>query len=270
MPRPPLVLLHGSNGRGADMAPFAAALAGFETVAPDLLGHGRKPVPERLRFDDMVDDLAEELAGRAGGPAHLLGYSFGGYVGLGLALRAPKLVRSVTAIATLHRWTGAVVDHVVHLTDPDRLARPGNPRREQMEEAHGADRWRQVTLANRALFAAFAEEGAPLGDEDLAKIASPALILTGESDPLTPAAQARGLAEALPNARLGLWPGSAHPLANVPLVQVRQAFRSFAADVEAGSFAPGPPLWLESQLIEGGLSGPGREVRMRRTPSPDG
>ena len=50
-----------------------------------------------------------------------------------------------------------VAGHVVHLTDPERLARPGNPRREQMEAAHGADVWRQVTLNNQALFADIAD-----------------------------------------------------------------------------------------------------------------
>lgn len=268
MARSPVILLHGSNGHGADMAPLAAALAEFEPVAPDLLGHGGRPVPERLRLDDMVDDLGAWIEARGLGPSHLVGYSFGGHVALGLALRAPERVLSVTAIATRFSWDRATVDHVVHLTDPERLARPGNPRRTQMEAAHGADRWRQVTLANRALFAAFADEGPPLGDAEAAAIATPALILSGDSDPLVPEAEVRRLACALANARFGLWPGSAHPLASVPLVQLKYALRAFIGEVEEGRFEPGPPLDLASQLVEGGPTGAPSALRIRRGRSP--
>ena len=261
-----LVILHGLNGTGPEMAPLSAALDDFARAAPNLLGHGGRPVPERLRFEEMVADLCWWLAENATEPVHLVGYSFGGYLALAAALEAPERVLSLTAIATRFRWDEGAARHVVHLTDPERLARPGNPRREQMEAAHGAEVWRQVTLNNQALFADIAEEGAPLDPATLERIEAPALVLTGETDPLVPEAEARFLARALPNARLGLWPGSAHPLVNVPLIEVKYAFRAFASEVEEGRFAPGPPLRLKPRLTEGGVPNAGvtAEIRPRR------
>lgn len=268
MARAPLVLLHGSNGCAGELAPLASTLSEFDLVVPNLLGHGGRPVPEPLRFGDMVDDLAAAMDARKLGPSHLVGYSFGGSVALGLASREPERVLSVTAIATRYGWDRAVVSHVVHLTDPERLARPGNPRREQMEAAHGEDRWRQVTLANRALFASFAGEGPPLTEAEAAAIGTPALILSGDTDPLVPEAEVKRLAATLPNARFGLWPGPAHPLVNVPLVQLKYAIRAFIEEVDEKRFAPGPPLDLASRLVDGGLTGVAAGLRMRRGRSP--
>jgi pimeloyl-ACP methyl ester carboxylesterase len=253
MARPILVLLHGANGCGREMEPLARALREHGPLAPDLLGHGGRPVPERLRFEDMVEDLGSWLAARQFGPVHLLGYSFGASVALGLAARDPARVLSVTAIAMVYRWTPEMVGHVVHLTDPARLARPGNPRLQQMHIAHGEAQWRRVTQNNRRLFAGF-ETRPPLTDEMLRQLTAPVLILTGEIDPLVPAEEARRVARALPNARLGLWPGEAHPLEAVPLTEVKYALRRFIAEVGDGSFRPGPPLRLERGLTQGGLA----------------
>src|SRR3712207_8773046 len=101
----PLILLHGSNSCAAEMAPLAQALPERDARALDLLGHGGRPVPARLDVEAMADDLAGRLDEQGIGAAHFVGYSFGGYVALLLALREPRRVLSVTAIATVVRWT---------------------------------------------------------------------------------------------------------------------------------------------------------------------
>jgi pimeloyl-ACP methyl ester carboxylesterase len=45
---------------------------------------------------------------------------------------------------------------------------------------------------------------------DLPKIAVPTLVLVGEDDTLTPPAEAKAMAEAIPNARLEIIPRAAH------------------------------------------------------------
>ena len=264
MNRPRLVLLHGSNGSAGEMAPLVRRLGGYDLFVPDLLGHGGRPVPERLSFAAKVEDLAAQLDAAGIGASHFLGYSFGGYLALALALRDPERVLSLTGIAVKYLWDPESVRHVVHLTCPDRLSRPGNPRQAQLAEAHGEDRWRQVTLMNRAFFASFEEQGPPLTDEAVADLGVPALILSGDADPLVREAEARHLAEVLPNARLGLWPGSGHPLGNVPLVEVKYALTDFIRAVEEGRFAPGPPLSLKRRLVTGGLPSGEIDQRIRR------
>lgn len=259
----PIVLLHGANGSARDMAPLARRLSDFELRIPDLLGHGGRPVPERLRVAATADDLADWIDQEKTGPAHFIGYSFGGYVALELARRQPERFRSLTLLAVKFFWDSNAITHVVHLTDPDRLARPGNPRAGQMAAVHGADRWREVTMANREMFAEFGRAGAPLGGADLEQIDCPVLVLSGEDDPLVPEAEARRVAACFPRARLGLWPGLAHPLINVPLVEVRHEFAAFVREVEANRFDPGPERRLRSRLVEEGTGNSGTKVRIR-------
>lgn len=105
-PRPPLVLLHGFLGRGADWDPFRDALARAaaergvalgDVRAPDLPGHGAAMglPPERYTVAGACRALADGL----GAPADVVGYSMGGRVALALALRHPGRVRRLVLLS---------------------------------------------------------------------------------------------------------------------------------------------------------------------------
>ncbi len=66
----------------------------------------------------------------------------------------------------------------------------------------------------------------PATPATFARISIPTLVMTGEEDALIPAAAARGLAKAIPGARLVAYPGVGH----VPMEQIPE--RS-AADLRA-------------------------------------
>jgi pimeloyl-ACP methyl ester carboxylesterase len=135
-----------------------------------------------------------------------------------------------------------------------------------MERAHGPGNWEKVALNTCELFHRLGQRP-PLDEADLERINVPALIVSGDRDPLVPAAEARRLAELLPFARLALFPGPAHPLKQVPLDQVARAFRSFIAEVESGSFRPGPPIDLTRGLVSGGLPGAPARISIGRKKS---
>jgi 2-succinyl-6-hydroxy-2,4-cyclohexadiene-1-carboxylate synthase len=95
----PLVFLHGFTGSGAAWWLVRDELAAHsQTTMIDLIGHGGSSAPADARcydFDCVVDDLAR-VATRIGvGPATWLGYSMGGRLALGLALRHPSLVSAL-------------------------------------------------------------------------------------------------------------------------------------------------------------------------------
>jgi len=96
---PPLLLLHGFSGSlhaWDDVCPLLADDATLVRV--DLLGHGRSSAPtdpRRYAFEPTMADLSR-LLDRLGYPqAHVLGYSMGGRLALGLAVRAPERVRTL-------------------------------------------------------------------------------------------------------------------------------------------------------------------------------
>ncbi|RPH60669.1 MAG: 2-succinyl-6-hydroxy-2,4-cyclohexadiene-1-carboxylate synthase, partial [Burkholderiales bacterium] len=99
---PALVLLHGFTGSGQSMAELAQSLGSeYETLAPDLPGHGRSVDVAQAgayRFDDCVDDLAATLESAGHSRAHWLGYSMGARLALGCAVRHPGRVASLVLV----------------------------------------------------------------------------------------------------------------------------------------------------------------------------
>ena len=228
-----LVILHGANGSAATMAPMIERLPPEVAVeSPDLLGHGGRPTPDAWSVAEMADDLAQGLDQRGVGPAFFFGYSFGAYLALYLASRFPERVRGVCGLAAKYVYDAQAVSHLTHLLDPERLSRPGNPRAEQLARTHAPQDWRTVTLNNRAMFTALGDEPA-LSDADLRAITAPVLLLSGETDQLVPKAETLALGKLLPRARVGLFPGAAHPLEETPLPSIVQTLLIWMAQVEA-------------------------------------
>jgi 2-succinyl-6-hydroxy-2,4-cyclohexadiene-1-carboxylate synthase len=100
---PALVLLHGYAGSGRSMARIARAFASdFDTIAPDLPGHGRsvdRVAGRAYDFDACIDDLAATLDATGHRQAHWLGYSMGARLALGCAVRFPARVASLVLLA---------------------------------------------------------------------------------------------------------------------------------------------------------------------------
>jgi GNAT superfamily N-acetyltransferase len=89
------LLVHGAGG---DSYPWLSRVvpalwkAGYSLLAPTLPGHGRRPVPEAARLDDLqacVDEAANDLA-----PTLLVGHGLGGYL-LQRYLQARPVERTV-------------------------------------------------------------------------------------------------------------------------------------------------------------------------------
>jgi pimeloyl-[acyl-carrier protein] methyl ester esterase len=96
---PPLILIHGWGMEGRIFRPWLAHLVEhFTCICLDLPGHGASPCAAGLHWDRSLDDLAEILA--AWPRPHLLGWSLGGLLALGLALRQPLALASLHLVAT--------------------------------------------------------------------------------------------------------------------------------------------------------------------------
>lgn len=97
-----LMLLHGFTGSGRGMAGLARAFEDeYDTLAPDLPGHGQSTAPAgatRRGFEDCVDDLLATLDASGHHRAHWLGYSMGARLALGCAVRRPAAVVSLVLI----------------------------------------------------------------------------------------------------------------------------------------------------------------------------
>ena len=92
--RPPLVMLHGFLGSGADWRPIASQLACEHYVlCPDLPGHGGNPLDAPVPFEELVAGLDASLKRHGASGCDLLGYSMGGRLALALAIAHPGVAR---------------------------------------------------------------------------------------------------------------------------------------------------------------------------------
>ena len=122
----PVVLVHGfgsSREQNWKSTGWYAALAdaGYAVVAMDCRGHGMSDKPHdeaSYGHERMAEDVIAVMDAAGFGPAHLVGYSMGGFIGIRLAARFETRVRSLSL--------GGVGGH--YLTGP-RMCRRKRSRR---------------------------------------------------------------------------------------------------------------------------------------------
>ena len=212
-------------------------------VAPDLRGFGASatPGPELLTMDQHALDMMDLLDHLGADRADIVGLSMGGYVALALWALHPERFRSLALIDTR-----ANADDQAARANRDAVA-------ERLVE-EGREEWTRsmippligpdATLFVRARLRAMIEstryetilaalegmKNRPDRVGDLPGVDTPTVVICGEHDALTPLDLSRGLAEAIPGARLEVIPGAGHmsPLERPDAVNA--ALRAFWGD----------------------------------------
>jgi len=215
---PPLLLLLGIWGELSAWDPLLAELVGYRTIAFDAPGLGGTELPG---YPHAMPALAQFAAGVLDAigvrRAHLLGVSFGGLVAQQLAVLAPdrvdRLVLASTSSGVLHvpgRPTALLRLIAPWLSTGDGRFDPG--------AVFGGRLRREPELLTRlhlgppqSLPAYLHRLSGLSGWWGLPwSIRRPALVLTGDDDPIVPAGNSRILAACLPDARLHVVPGGGH------------------------------------------------------------
>lgn len=189
----------------------------------DLPGHFRSPLPAGpLTVEAMADALAMLLARLEEPPAHVVGLSLGGCVGLALALRAPERVRSLTVVNAFARLRPAGVAAALRMgarlallaTAPMSavgafVARGLFPRPEQAALCAAAARSlartsRRAYLAGVRALASFDARAA------LAGVRCPTLVVAGADDTTVALELKETLARGIGGSRWAVVPGGGH------------------------------------------------------------
>lgn len=197
------VLLHPGGADARAFEPLMAELdGGYRFLTPDQHGHGRTPDREgEWSFADMAADTAALLEELGAGPAHVLGWSDGGVLGLYLAHTRPDLVRSLVvggAPFHLDGWREGVLDGGAPGGVPEGYAELS---------PDGPEHWRVVAAKSDRLH----EREPALMEDDVRALTMPVLILQGDDDEVRFEHTVR-MYEALPDGELAIVPRASHGL----------------------------------------------------------
>ncbi|OGL16623.1 MAG: hypothetical protein A3F92_07845 [Candidatus Rokubacteria bacterium RIFCSPLOWO2_12_FULL_71_22] len=225
----PLLLINGLSAPAANFAPQVRAFAPhFKVVTFDNRGVGESDLPPEAVYAtaQMADDAAALLRHLKIARAHVLGTSMGGTIAQELALRHPRLVRSLVLactwtegdarfLQTLEAWVALayrvpVEERYRHVLYPWIFSPEFLGQKEAVEQVF------QRTMAYPHQTKAEAIERQARGivawngtrTKRVRGIRVPTLVLVGRDDILTPPAFSKALAKAIGRrARLGVLPG---------------------------------------------------------------
>lgn len=210
-----LVCIHGAGGDHTIWPRGLGELAGCNTYALDLPGHGLSEGIARNSIGAYAEVVEAFVAALGMRRVILLGHSMGGAIALKIALDEPRWLDSLILACTGCRLRVPEDTFALYRTDPDAAVdrqchlsfSPVAPA--HMVEAEAARRrgvpvevvLRDYTACDRFDIT-----------DDLAEIRIPALVISGDIDHLTPLKYAQFLEDRLPDARLAVVAPAGHML----------------------------------------------------------
>jgi esterase len=215
----PILCIHGAASSASVWSGAFESLARHgRVIAYDRRGCTRSERPrpyDTTTVEEQTEDAAALLRALGVESAVVIGRSYGGGVALDLALRHPDLVRAVVSLEAIPRGLDREVDDyldrlIAQVIEVAERSGPGAAAEALCRTVLGDDvwdglpgEWRQIFIDNGQ--AAVAEcRGGELEIEhhQLAGIARPILLVTGEDSPPAFRRVARLMAEGIPGARL--------------------------------------------------------------------
>lgn len=178
----PIVLLHGAYHTiemnwGALIPELAKTR---KVIALELQGHGHTPFSERkLSRATLASDVEQLMDHLKIESADVVGYSFGGQVAYQFAIQSPKRLNKLVIISSVHKSTGWLpeVTNIFKIMKPEFLA---NSPLQAAYEAVAPDKTKWTKFVEQMI--ASAQEPYDLGDDNIAKITAPVLIISGDND----------------------------------------------------------------------------------------
>jgi pimeloyl-ACP methyl ester carboxylesterase len=245
----PVVLLTGAGFNASSWYPHVAALAEEGPVyGIDMPGDPNPSIARALMTPPencaaWLDELLGKLSDR---PAHLVGFSYGGWVAMNQAIRAPRRVASITLLdpAGLTKidarfWVWFSIAGLACLT-PMPLRR----RLARWLDSPGMAEPELVPLMWAGFRGYHAEPKFPgvLTDDELRAISVPALLVTGARSALLTPAEARARGSLMPHAEVAIVPGSHGGFNRIDELNDRIAafIKGQAMDRQAGQPVPQP------------------------------
>jgi len=196
-----VVLLHGGLSQTAHWAAsIVPSLEDYHVFAYDRSSHGFTAYREEsINFKYQLREAIAYLETVVKEPAHIIGWSDGGIIGLMLAISRPDLVKSLVTIGANFHYNGTIPQFEMGpISDEDRaeyaIYSPDSPETLDLIHDHFRVMWK--TEPDISL-------------DDLKKIQCPVLVMAGDDDVIQHGHTVE-LFEVLPLGQLAIIPGTSH------------------------------------------------------------
>lgn len=180
----PIVLLHGAfmtiDMNWGELIPELSK--NRKVIALELQGHGHTPFSERkLSHAILANDVTKVMDYLKIDKADVAGYSFGGEVAYQLAVQSPERLNKLVIISSTYKTSGWLpeVNKALEGMKPELFT---NSPMHTAYNAVAPDKTKWTKFLEQMI----ASAGQPfnLGDDNIAKISAPVLIIAGDNDGL--------------------------------------------------------------------------------------
>ena len=178
----PIVLLHGAyytiQMNWGQLIPELAKTR--KVIAIELQGHGHTPFSDRkLSRATLASDVEKVMDYLKIDSADIAGYSFGGQIAYQFAIQSPKRLRKLVIISAAYKSDGWVPE----VTGGFKKMKPELFANSPLQAAYDAvapDKTKWTKFLEQMI--ALAGEPFNMGDDNIAKITAPVLIISGDND----------------------------------------------------------------------------------------
>ncbi|ANH82291.1 alpha/beta hydrolase [Niabella ginsenosidivorans] len=216
----PVILLHGAfmtiSGNWGALIPELSKTR--KVIAVELQGHGHTPFSDRkLSHATLAKDVEGVMDYLKIDSADVAGYSFGGAVAYQFAIQSPKRLRKLVIISATYKSDGwlPAINNGFKAMKPELFA---NTPMKAAYDAVAPDTTKWTKFLEQMI--ACAATPFNLGDSNIAKIAAPVLIISGDNDGLDKIELAKtyqllggGVAadlQSMPKSQLAIVPSQGH------------------------------------------------------------
>ncbi|THU39249.1 alpha/beta hydrolase [Niastella caeni] len=206
-----LILLHGALGSKDYFKPLAAKLEhSFQVHTFNFSGHGGRPFSDTaFSIPFFSEQIAEYMQETGIEQANIFGYSMGGYAAMYLAKHHPEKINKLITLATKFYWDEKTAAKEVKMLDGKTIQEKVPAFAAQLQQRHAPNDWLLLLEKTAQLLTGLGKQNT-LNVEDYASITIPCMVLLGDRDKMVTLDETIAVYKQLPNAQLGVLPGTPH------------------------------------------------------------
>jgi pimeloyl-ACP methyl ester carboxylesterase len=223
-----IILLHGALGSKDQLQPLTKALdSSFQLHSFNFSGHGGRPFPDTaFSIPLFAEQIAEYMKETNIEQANIFGYSMGGYAAMYLAKHHSHKINRLITLATKFHWDSTTAAREVKMLDGKTIQEKVPAFAAQLQQRHAPNDWLALLDKTKELLTNLGRQNA-LQLEDYTYITTPSLILLGDRDKMVTLDETVAVYKQLPNAQLGVLPGTPHAFEQVNLSVLAQMITRF-------------------------------------------